>query len=48
MRSVTGTERGRETHSKTNETMKKTKREAAAAVQVQVQGRRREAGMTGV
>lgn len=48
MRSVTGTERGRETHTKTNETMKKTKREAAAAVRVQVQGWRREAGMTGV
>lgn len=33
-----------ETHTKTNETMKKTEREAA----VQVQGCSREAGMTGV
>lgn len=39
-------EGGRETHTKTNETMKKTEREAAA--QVQVQGCSREAGMTGV
>lgn len=39
-------EREGQTHTKTNETMKKKKRQAAA--QVQVQGCSREAGMTGV
>lgn len=39
-------EREGETHTKTNETMKKTEREAVA--QVQVQGCSREVGMTGV
>lgn len=40
-------EREGETHTKTNETMKKTEREVAAQ-EVQVQGCSREAGMTGV
>lgn len=39
-------EREGQTHTKTNETMKKTEREAAP--QVRVQGCGREAGMTGV
>lgn len=39
-------EREGQTHTKTNETMKKTEREVVA--QVQVQGCSREAGMTGV
>lgn len=39
-------EREGQTHTKTNETMKKTEREVAA--QVQVQGCSTEAGMTGV
>lgn len=43
-------EREGESHTKTNETMKKTEREAAVAAQVQVgvQGCSREEGMTGV